>query len=395
MEINLKRILRVLVILFATLTLGCSSSPYISDADKTLVSAAICCKNLSSLPYIEVEGKHNQKIEINKDSPVYYINNEKVYFAAYKLQNGVQTISIKSYFNRGPFFSNRVYRPIISFIDSKYNITRTNRTDLVYGNDKSGEYLQLNEIIHEGDKYLIIYTDQDYFGDSFSYRDTPEITLPELSYVAPGFGFYKEGTASKLNEVEYESTGKLYVSFGSEYIDTKKTKRYAEAERINVRGVSIRPPKDSGWLIYDRKPNSLFLTKVPRPDVTSYISLKVVDVSRKPDMDALFTLLKSEMRKEPATKRHKISSVHVNMVNVEGVECVMMDLSSEDTQPTSRLSNTGSMYQQSVTYICPHKTEDTSQVELVFSSRTFEGYDDNYYRERIKYVLSNLIFLTK
>ncbi|MBU2713133.1 MalM family protein [Zooshikella harenae] len=95
-------------------------------ADKGLETSSVCCQHLADLPFQSIKPGQQQKVEINLESSSYQFDSGKSFFAAYKLPEHANSLTITLYSIAGK----TVFKPVVMLMDSQFRVTR-----LLRGND--------------------------------------------------------------------------------------------------------------------------------------------------------------------------------------------------------------------------------------------------------------------
>ncbi|MGI0117628.1 MalM family protein [Zooshikella sp. RANM57] len=95
-------------------------------ANEGLVKSTVCCQHLADLPFQTIKPGQQHKVEINLDSPSYLFDTGKSFFAAYKLPEEANSLTITLYSIAGK----TVFKPVVMLMDSQFRVTR-----LLRGND--------------------------------------------------------------------------------------------------------------------------------------------------------------------------------------------------------------------------------------------------------------------
>lgn len=96
------------------------------QANEGLAASVVCCQQLAGLLYQTLEPGKQLQIEINLDSPSYRFESGKSFFAAYKLPENANSLTITLYSIAGK----TVFKPTVMLMDSQFRVTR-----LLRGND--------------------------------------------------------------------------------------------------------------------------------------------------------------------------------------------------------------------------------------------------------------------
>lgn len=181
---------KINIILICCLFLsGCISLPRFNVAKSQLWTAKICCKSFSEMPFLLLKPGDQIEVELNKNSLSYNFRTGKSFFIAFKLPliMGKTVFSVKS------FFGGDVFHPVVTILDSNYNVIDVvARPYITYRPPSWTERGQVSGKIRLSEntnaRYLIIHTTDELIGSRISSRESGYTTFVggSVNYVPGG-----------------------------------------------------------------------------------------------------------------------------------------------------------------------------------------------------------------
>lgn len=203
-------ILFVAMLVFMT---GCVSK----DHNLALAQATMqpCCNSFREISYENLTEAGSGIVAIDETTPLYAFEGGKSFFKAFRLPSEVEVITVKSFYDPGSLLKN-LFRPVVTLLNEDYSRSRTIRLPLQreeYG--KRPMFVYGTVEIKSKERYLIVHTDDDAYGDSFHHFYPKEqierqahCTDPRMSVAATvAFGVPISVPASK-DSICKNSTGK-------------------------------------------------------------------------------------------------------------------------------------------------------------------------------------------
>lgn len=140
-----------------------------------LASVSSCCRDVSSLPFQELQPGATKLVPIDSSSPAYNFNEGKSYFAAFRLpvNSGNLRITVDGLIDKS------LFNPTVMMLDSKFNVTRKLGSDVF-------KYEPARML--EGDRMEAVFTvDRSYVGnpnnESYMVIYTDSATLDKTTTI--------------------------------------------------------------------------------------------------------------------------------------------------------------------------------------------------------------------
>ena len=146
----------------------------------------VCCSSLAELPFETLE--KDTRVNINEKTPLYSFDEGRSFFKAYSLGKNRQNIKIHSYYSVKSL-TTHLFKPVVTFLDKNHVKTRTAFLTLKQSEYGIEENYISSEVVKElGEKYMIIHTDEESYGDAFYhlYKNHKEIRSKECGDPAVG-----------------------------------------------------------------------------------------------------------------------------------------------------------------------------------------------------------------
>jgi hypothetical protein len=129
-----------------------------------MLGAPECCKDLSSLPYVEIERGSTVSFEIDERTPVFAFPTAKSHFHAFILPRAEQTYyaTLRSYLTNAEVsvLTSSVFCPVVTLLDENYKIRADYLRPLAFNKpDEASRNIPLHFAVSPADRYLIIHTE--------------------------------------------------------------------------------------------------------------------------------------------------------------------------------------------------------------------------------------------
>ena len=178
---------KLLISLFVSLSLtACSTTDTITKPIKALASSEVCCNDFSQFPWIQLSATEDIDFQLDLSSPIGHFSDGNSYFNAFKLSERSQKVQLRL----ASLMSNKsVVAPKLITLDDKFNIVST--VNLEQFAIKTSDVFtktqyQLNlDLDASKTPYLIVYSSEDYLGQSVKVKHPARIRAEELGEPMP------------------------------------------------------------------------------------------------------------------------------------------------------------------------------------------------------------------
>lgn len=177
----------LLISLVLCLFLGaCSSTDTIKNPIVPISPSKVCCSALSQFPWIELNTTEQLDFQLNLDSPIGHFSDGNSYFNAFKLSNRSKKVQLRL---SSLMINNSVVAPKLITLNHKFEIISSKNLEqfeIKTSNAFSRSQFQLDfELDASTTPYFIIYSSQDYLGQSIKVKHPARVRAEEFGEVMP------------------------------------------------------------------------------------------------------------------------------------------------------------------------------------------------------------------
>lgn len=164
-------------------------------------------------------------------------------------------------------------------------------------------------------------------------------------------------------------------------------------ERITLKGFSLLPLNENGWLVGPGGPYRLALgRRSDNPDESSAILAVLTDVGSYDSKAEFVKIIKDNQAKDNDPQRFAIKQHDVSAINKFSTVCVRSHTLSIDNAASRRSGNTGDMTLEILSLSCAHPADKTIVVTASYSQRYYPGRRGSDFDRKAQAVLDSLEF---
>jgi hypothetical protein len=208
--------------------------------------------------------------------------------------------------------------------------------------------------------------------------------------------FYTLSLYSTLNDYDKNSLVIDNMVRGFRFKGEKPTEVQVPPERIRLKGFSLIPLNEHGWLISEQNPRQLLLGKAGLgKDLGESILIMASALQGtkplRPDED-LIRIASEANVKNINPDRLRVIRNDVVAYPYKGAECAQSHVVMEDNAAASQVGKQGMMIQEAAGLICIHPKDKTLAVSLGCSHRYYPAQRDPMFLEKATRVLDSVEF---
>jgi hypothetical protein len=162
-------------------------------------------------------------------------------------------------------------------------------------------------------------------------------------------------------------------------------------ERISLKGYSVMPLNEPGWMIAGRNYYRVDLAKAgTNPDETFAIQGMMSKLATFNTNTEFVQLVKEWQAKDTDAQRFKIISHEVTSFPMAGIECARSHMVIEDRAAVKRTNDSRDMILEVLTLSCAHPSDKSVGIHVTYSHRHYPGQEDPAFIEKGMSVLNSV-----
>lgn len=176
-------------------------------------------------------------------------------------------------------------------------------------------------------------------------------------------------------------------------VQSKPQELHVPPERIVLKGYSLMPPNERGWLMAGRNQYQLALVKAGgTPDETIAIQAMPVKLPDFESPDDLVRLIKEGQAKDTDPKRFAIKKSDVVAYALKDSTCAKAYHVAEDNSAVKRSGKSGNMILEVLTLTCAHPKAKNVGVNVTYSHRHYPDQGGGNFEDKAMSVLESVEF---
>ena len=162
-------------------------------------------------------------------------------------------------------------------------------------------------------------------------------------------------------------------------------------ERILLKGYSVMPLNETGWLIAGRNEYQFALAKYGmNPDETFALQGMISKIPAFNTNAEFLQVVRDGQAKDTDPKRFKITKHEVTLLPMAGVVCAKSHLITEDHAAVKRSNDSRDMILEALTLSCAHPSDKNFGIHVTYSHRHYPGNEDAAFVETGMSVLNSV-----
>lgn len=185
----------------------------------------------------------------------------------------------------------------------------------------------------------------------------------------------------------------IFIPYVSHSDESPSIQEIAPLTQIPGLGVSFKIPNEDGWMLFDPDGKGSFISKSGQTKIESYIisldSYKQPIPDKESEFNQLYDTLKSREIEDP---RYRLLTIEEKPRDSSSKFAINFYYLVEDHQPIEKPTDQSYMLIETMGFFASHPNIPDNLIRVAYSYRYIKGHEDSNFKNKARWVLSNVEF---